>query len=1165
MPHAAIGRSGIKLDQVDDKASCSRSPLKFYHCNPQPAVRAAPSGLEVGIESAADERRVQEELINCQIAIPVGGWSKVEAIYCPASGGIGTASSLRCEPRGGGRRLVLPQDAASGYWDDNAWSRSRFTRCSSWVPGVAAAVAVDAVVVIVAVFAVDAVDAVVAWAQRLQWMRDATASESDGESLGESGNQGGTRAHVSSMLSAEPRSINACGWEGPELEDAQHPATQSHSLLGRSVTERARRHHHSCTGKWVAAAADDRSCLGALEQEQAVVSGACPANAQPPTNADDIYDRAQGCCGAPGPPRSPRQIAVSVRCNIVQPPRNAGPQIGLSLGSRLETVPVGLISGPRAPRRLASRRRWRGPWRWANGLMRMGVGRAEASLMRVIARAQTGRGHTNNCLIGTVLRSMDSDGRKEHVLLGPNSPKSSREFPTNHPSMSATATMTTTQTQPTKRRLSSRRGSVAASDPWGAHSTLNHNPRRSSSSTLTIVRVQHPSQIPQAPLNLREPPRRNHRRQGSASSIGSNSGPGDAGGGGGRMSFAFSSFGGRGGEKESQTPTSSRPESPTSPRPAPASTRPASPSRSRHAGTAYAQPRLSPEQLFDLARASTSPRPAPPTGTLHTAGGSTTPGAAGSPYAFGDTSPASFIPMAADVWLPFIDRPAEVAALLSCAPSSKLFSLLAQTFPSANAGASPPAPPSPTLSAHSHHSHQSQHSHSSSQSSYSARKPEIAASSLPAEPTAWTYEQLLAWLTQVPREGAPGAGADDALWVRRARQCIMGRSELIWERVKGALGVPPELDQDVEHEQETDEFTDDEEIGVGEKEEEGDVFEEWDSAGVGLDEQHSAHRRPSTSSVGAASSAGEITEHVSSPTTYSPPQSQYEGSDTFGAWDYNYEDDPDARMSLSIENIMAAPTTPGGDATAVSSPAGHHAHQHAHAHSPLSSLAVPTSLSHRHSPLAMGGIAEDAEDEDAAPKNEPPRDGEAEGYTTARPDPSGKFDSPPHGGTIQGLKISTSPSVSRGSAPSSPCVHPSHSPKNLLAGLPPLAGGPAGSSAGSRRAGGAAASGATTGSMGAYDPVGERGPGNPLFPSNFARLAVGPTLRANNPALRSPRSPPQPAYPFMRQLGMGAHAGAGMGMGAQGRGAPSWAEGWRGSEQEYAVTVGSGSSVAGCD
>lgn len=30
-------------------------------------------------------------------------------------------------------------------------------------------------------------------------------------------------------------------------------------------------------------------------------------------------------------------------------------------------------------------------------------------------------------------------------------------------------------------------------------------------------------------------------------------------------------------------------------------------------------------------------------------------------------------------------------------------------------------------------------------------------------------------------------------WVRKARACVLERSELIWERLKGALGVPPEL------------------------------------------------------------------------------------------------------------------------------------------------------------------------------------------------------------------------------------------------------------------------------------------------------------------------------------------------------------------------------------
>jgi len=37
---------------------------------------------------------------------------------------------------------------------------------------------------------------------------------------------------------------------------------------------------------------------------------------------------------------------------------------------------------------------------------------------------------------------------------------------------------------------------------------------------------------------------------------------------------------------------------------------------------------------------------------------------------------------------------------------------------------------------------------------------------------------------------------------------------------------------------------------------------------------------------------------------------------------------------------------------------------------------------------------------------------------------------------------------------------------------------------------------ASSASSEAYDVVGERGPGNPLFPTNFARLALGPTLMA---------------------------------------------------------------------
>jgi len=85
----------------------------------------------------------------------------------------------------------------------------------------------------------------------------------------------------------------------------------------------------------------------------------------------------------------------------------------------------------------------------------------------------------------------------------------------------------------------------------------------------------------------------------------------------------------------------------------------------------------------------------------------------------------------------------------------------------------------------------------------------------------------------------------------------------------------------------------------------------------------------------------------------------------------------------------------------------------------------------------------------------------------------------------------------------------------------------------------------------AYDAVGERGPGNPLFPTNFARLALGPTLTANNPALRSRASPPASAFSNPHAIRAGVLRGR--------RGKPSWAEGWDPASHEYAVTASEGS------
>ncbi|KAG6869200.1 hypothetical protein C0993_009063 [Termitomyces sp. T159_Od127] len=168
---------------------------------------------------------------------------------------------------------------------------------------------------------------------------------------------------------------------------------------------------------------------------------------------------------------------------------------------------------------------------------------------------------------------------------------------------------------------------------------------------------------------------------------------------------------------------------------------PASPPRARPSSPhrpAPPLPHLSPDQLVSLARSATA-HPPPAT---------------------------AFTPLPDDILLPFIDRPAEVAALIATPPSAKLFSLLEKTL----APLTEPA----------------------------------------SDPARWTYAQLHTHLTRVSRQQAP-----DPIWVLAARRCIISHSELIWERVKGALGVPPELDLECDDEYDshssidTDEISDD--------------------------------------------------------------------------------------------------------------------------------------------------------------------------------------------------------------------------------------------------------------------------------------------------------------------------------------------------------------------
>lgn len=141
---------------------------------------------------------------------------------------------------------------------------------------------------------------------------------------------------------------------------------------------------------------------------------------------------------------------------------------------------------------------------------------------------------------------------------------------------------------------------------------------------------------------------------------------------------------------------------------------------------------LTPIQVYDLAQQCNNPhsRPCSPVGNTSI-----------------PSSPVNFTPLPEDYRLPFLDRPKEVEDLLSQPLTSKLFMLLAQTIP-AN-----------------------------------------SSSSSAADPSSWRYPQLEHWLTQTSRDEV-----GDLEWVQKAKLCISTRSELIWERVKAALGVPPELD-----------------------------------------------------------------------------------------------------------------------------------------------------------------------------------------------------------------------------------------------------------------------------------------------------------------------------------------------------------------------------------
>ncbi|KZS88850.1 hypothetical protein SISNIDRAFT_489694 [Sistotremastrum niveocremeum HHB9708] len=348
---------------------------------------------------------------------------------------------------------------------------------------------------------------------------------------------------------------------------------------------------------------------------------------------------------------------------------------------------------------------------------------------------------------------MLSSTRPPQLPPSSSSPSSPPHIPSSPPSIMTDV----------RRRLSSRRGSMSASDPFGLHADAETP--RSTSARLTIVRVPFDPTSDSMPTGPPSRPESLRRMSGgsthsTSSSIGGGGGGGSAPGSGGRMSFAFSTF----------TPINKDTEHKGSPPPSPQLSR-----RHRSGSNTSISERpfrdsfygrqasLTPAQIYDLAASATKPPPLPTSASRSRPG---TPGIGASASGASVGAASAFTPLPEDYFLPFLDRASEVTALLSKPPTNRLIALLAQTFHSPTKSSSTSLPTSTSTS-------------------------EKAPHNFEKNPTKWTFAELEAWLKTIDRNEA-----DDRIWIYKARACVRSRSELIWERLKGALGVPPDFDEE---------------------------------------------------------------------------------------------------------------------------------------------------------------------------------------------------------------------------------------------------------------------------------------------------------------------------------------------------------------------------------
>jgi hypothetical protein len=372
------------------------------------------------------------------------------------------------------------------------------------------------------------------------------------------------------------------------------------------------------------------------------------------------------------------------------------------------------------------------------------------------------------------------------------------------------------------------------------------------------------------------------------------------------------------------------------------------------------------------------------------------------------------------VYLPFLDRPVEVKALLSSPPSAKLFALLAQTF--------------------------------------TKNVPPRKSDDLPINTADWTFADLSHWLTETTRDEA-----DDSFWVQTARRCILLHSELIWERLKGALGVPPELDVEYTEAEYNDVFeSDDESDEVLEDAGKKSVghWEDWDATVASPVDLKSAGSSPSLSRSTTILPPGLSRTSSSTPTitTQLPTPANDETYFTFSPIG-----------DLPPSGVIIEPVIASSELIAPHPP-------------PLS---LPASLSG--DATGLGDIGEEDEEEESATPEA--------GATPGAAEAEAEVEEP----QVHGLRISTpatpmlphSPSL-RSATTGVPLRSPSFSARDSHS--PTFARSSSSSSL--HRSGSFGSVRSVSSNDGPYDPVADRAPGNPIFPSNFARLAVGPTLAA---------------------------------------------------------------------